>query len=119
MSTYIVAWVNGQFAYLESSYKSSSGQIRPLRIYSEFLYTKALPSLSPPATPDLIDQAKYALEVKAKVLPLYEQIFDIAYPLPKLDTVVVSLLFQQNRFGPSDTEIPRSMISMLGQWKIG
>ncbi|KAF8841202.1 hypothetical protein BDN67DRAFT_902084 [Paxillus ammoniavirescens] len=39
-------------------------------------------------TPDAINQAQYALEVKAKVLPLYEQIFDIEYPLPKLDTLV-------------------------------
>ncbi|KAL4067568.1 leucyl aminopeptidase [Scleroderma citrinum] len=74
MSTYLVAYANGQFAYLESSYKSPlSGVVRPLRVYS---------------TPDVIHQAKYALEIKAKVLPYYEQIFDIEYPLPKLDTLV-------------------------------
>ena len=42
------------------------------------------------ATPDVIHQAKFALDVKEKVLPLYEQVFDIEYPLPKLDTLVVS-----------------------------
>ncbi|KIK95297.1 hypothetical protein PAXRUDRAFT_140992 [Paxillus rubicundulus Ve08.2h10] len=74
MSTYLVAYANGHFAHLESSYKSPlTGNIRPLRVY---------------ATPDAINQAQYALEVKAKVLPLYEQIFDIEYPLPKLDTLV-------------------------------
>lgn len=74
MSTYLVAYANGRFAYLESSYKSPlSGKIRPLRIYS---------------TPDVIHQAQYALDIKAKVLPIYEEIFDIEYPLPKLDTLV-------------------------------
>lgn len=40
-------------------------------------------------TPDVITRAQYALDVKAKVLPVYEEIFDIEYPLPKLDTLVV------------------------------
>ncbi len=36
MSTYIVAFANGPFSYLEDSYKSPlSGKVRPLRIYSE------------------------------------------------------------------------------------
>ncbi|KAG1778533.1 hypothetical protein EV702DRAFT_967778 [Suillus placidus] len=61
MSTYLVAYANGRFAYLESSYKT---------------------------TPDVIHQAQYALDIKAKVLPIYEEIFDIEYPLPKLDTLV-------------------------------
>ncbi|KAJ8587988.1 hypothetical protein M405DRAFT_277524 [Rhizopogon salebrosus TDB-379] len=74
MSTYLVAYANGRFAHLESSYKSPlSGKVRPLRIYS---------------TPDVIHQAQYALDIKAKVLPVYEEIFDIEYPLPKLDTLV-------------------------------
>jgi aminopeptidase 2 len=74
MSTYLVAYGNGRFAYLESSYKSPlSGKTRPLRIYS---------------TPNVIHQAQYALDIKAKVLPIYEEIFDIEYPLPKLDTLV-------------------------------
>ncbi|KAG8217461.1 hypothetical protein J3R82DRAFT_5606 [Butyriboletus roseoflavus] len=74
MSTYLVAYANGHFGYLESSYKSPlTGKIRPLRIYG---------------TPDVITQAQYALDVKTKVLPVYEQIFDIEYPLPKLDTLV-------------------------------
>ena len=42
------------------------------------------------ATADLIHQAQFALDVKAKVIPLYEQVFDIEYPLPKLDTLVAS-----------------------------
>ncbi|KAH7889759.1 peptidase family M1-domain-containing protein [Phlebopus sp. FC_14] len=74
MSTYLVAYANGHFAYLESSYKSPlSGKSRPLRVYT---------------TPDVIHQAQYALDMKAKIVPLYEQIFDVEYPLPKLDTLV-------------------------------
>lgn len=42
------------------------------------------------ATSDWIKQAEFALEIKKKVLPLYEQMFDIEYPLPKLDTLIVS-----------------------------
>ncbi|KAI0695406.1 peptidase family M1-domain-containing protein [Cerioporus squamosus] len=76
VSTYLVAYANGPFEYLESSYKSPlSGKVRPLRIY---------------ATPDVISQAQFALDVKRMVLPLYEEVFDIEYPLPKLDTLVAS-----------------------------
>jgi hypothetical protein len=39
-------------------------------------------------TKDLIHQIEFALEVKAKVIPLYEKVFDVAFPLPKLDTLV-------------------------------
>ncbi|KAI9431112.1 peptidase family M1-domain-containing protein [Lactarius indigo] len=76
MSTYLLALANGEFVHLESSYKSPlSGKVRPLRIY---------------ATPDVIGQAQYALDIKEKVLPLYEQVFNIEYPLPKLDTLVAN-----------------------------
>jgi len=75
VSTYLVAIANGPFEYLESSYESPlSGKVRPLRIY---------------ATKDLIHQAQYGLDIKAKVLPVYEKVFDIEFPLPKLDTLVV------------------------------
>ncbi|KAI0792895.1 hypothetical protein C8Q75DRAFT_751852 [Abortiporus biennis] len=76
MSTYIVAFANGNFSHLEDSYTSPlSGKVRPLRIYT---------------TPDLIHQAQFALDVKKAVLPLYEKVFDIEYPLPKLDTLVAT-----------------------------
>ena len=68
------------FVYIEDSYKSPlSSAVRPLRIYT---------------TPDLIHQAQFALEVKKAAVPLYEEVFDIEYPLPKLDTLVVRVLFQ-------------------------
>ncbi|KAJ3554813.1 hypothetical protein NM688_g2912 [Phlebia brevispora] len=76
MSTYLVAFANGPFTHIEDTYKSPlSGKVRPLRVYT---------------TPDLIHQARFALDVKKSVLPLYEQVFDIEFPLPKLDTLVAN-----------------------------
>ncbi|KAL4243860.1 Aminopeptidase [Abortiporus biennis] len=76
MSTYLVAFSNGPFAYVESSYTSPlSGKVKPLRVY---------------ATPDLIHQAHFVLGVTETVMPRYEQIFDIEYPLPKLDTLAAA-----------------------------
>ncbi|KAL1718216.1 peptidase family M1-domain-containing protein [Schizophyllum commune] len=76
MSTYIVAWANGAFEYRETRVALPvSGKEVPLRIY---------------ATKDNIEQTQFALEVMAKVLPLYEQVFDVPYPLPKLDILVAS-----------------------------
>lgn len=43
-----------------------------------------------PATPNFVPFTQFALDVKAKTLPLYEKVFDIEYPLPKLDTLVAS-----------------------------
>lgn len=86
MSTYIVAFANGPFVYLEDSYTSPlSGKVRPLRVYT---------------TKDVVHQGRFALDVKKKVLPLYEQVFDIEYPLPKLDTLVVSVLTCERYSGP-------------------
>ena len=76
VSTYLVAWANGPFVSLESSYTSPlTGKVIPMKVYT---------------TPEYIHQAQYALDVKVKVLPEYERVFDVAYPLPKLDTLVAS-----------------------------
>ncbi|TKA51094.1 hypothetical protein B0A53_05880 [Rhodotorula sp. CCFEE 5036] len=76
MSTYLLAWANGPFEHIESSYGSPlTGREVPLRIY---------------ATWDQIDQAQLSLDTTVKILPIYEEIFDIEYPLPKLDTLVAS-----------------------------
>ena len=76
MSSYIVAWANGPFSYLEDSYTSPiSGTVRPLRVYT---------------TEDAIEQGEFTLSVMKKVMPVYEQMFDIEYPLPKLDTLVAT-----------------------------
>ena len=36
-----------------------------------------------------MDKLKFALHVKGLSIPLYEKVFDIEYPLPKLDTLAV------------------------------
>ncbi|KAF7777794.1 hypothetical protein Agabi119p4_3866 [Agaricus bisporus var. burnettii] len=76
MSSYIVAFANGHFKYLEDSVVLPlSGKTLPLRIYT---------------TAEYIHQAQFALDIKKAVLPIYEKIFDVGYPLPKLDTLVAS-----------------------------
>ncbi|KAJ7159076.1 leucyl aminopeptidase [Mycena crocata] len=76
MSTYIVAFANGPFLHLESSFISSmTSKVCPVRIY---------------ATPDLIGQGQFALDLTAKVLPMLETMFDLAYPLPKMDIVIAN-----------------------------
>ncbi|KAH7103952.1 leucyl aminopeptidase [Auriculariales sp. MPI-PUGE-AT-0066] len=75
MSSYIVAFANGNFKYVESSYTSPlSGKMRPLRVYT---------------TANNIHRARFSVKLKARTLPILEQIFDIEYALPKLDTLVV------------------------------
>lgn len=76
VSTYLVAWGNGEFKYIEGSYTSPlTGRKVPMRVYT---------------TPEYIHQAQFALEVKERILPVYEKVFDVEYPLPKLDTLVAA-----------------------------
>ncbi|PWN20753.1 putative AAP1-alanine/arginine aminopeptidase [Microstroma glucosiphilum] len=76
LSTYLIAWAEGPFSKLSSSIKSPhSGREIGINVY---------------ATEDFIKQAQYTVEVTKKVLPVYEQVFDIEYPLPKLDTLVAA-----------------------------
>lgn len=59
ISTYLMAWANGNFKHLESEYKSPlTGKTIPLRIY---------------ATPENIKQGQLALDVKASIMPIYEK----------------------------------------------
>ena len=106
MSTYLVAYASGPFEYLESSYTSPlSGKVRPLRIYGTFVVfiqtNKHTTQSFLAATSDNISQAQFALDVKRMVLPLYEEVFDIEYPLPKLDTLVVRVYNLQVDAGTS------------------
>ncbi|GAA5972534.1 hypothetical protein JCM3765_000808, partial [Sporobolomyces pararoseus] len=75
MSTYLAAWSNGPFSFVEGGCHSAfDGRWIPMRVYT---------------LPHEIHQARYALETNAKVLPILERFFDIPYPLPKLDTLAV------------------------------
>jgi len=70
MSTYLVAFLIGDFEYLES-------------VTPEGVTIRAY------ATPGKAAQLEFALDVAAKTLSFYGDYFDIAYPLPKLDMIAV------------------------------
>lgn len=121
MSTYIVAFANGSFAYIEDSYTSPLSQtIRPLRIYGTSSFHRNIIQVADllgylKGTPDLIGQARFSLDVTKKVLPLYEQLFGIEYPLPKLDTLIVSAV----HFTRLWLIVHRPLTSLPEQWRIG
>ncbi|KAH8927481.1 hypothetical protein BT69DRAFT_1330390 [Atractiella rhizophila] len=71
VSTYLVTYAVGPFECLEKSVELSKGRL-PLRHY---------------ATKDIVKQGQRCIDVTAEVLPHFEEIFDIPYPLPKLDTL--------------------------------
>ncbi|WFD34663.1 Aminopeptidase 2 mitochondrial [Malassezia cuniculi] len=76
MSSYLFAFANGEFKRLAGSYTSPiSGRRVPLGMFT---------------TPEFIDQAAFCLEAKSRVVPEYERVFGIEYPLPKLDTLAVA-----------------------------
>ncbi|KAH9466837.1 hypothetical protein MJO28_000551 [Puccinia striiformis f. sp. tritici] len=76
ISSYLVAWANGPFCSKESHYISPlTGKKIPLRVF---------------ATAEHAHQTQLLLDTTAKILPVYEKIFDIPYPLSKLDTLVAS-----------------------------
>lgn len=69
MSTYLVAFVVGDLVYLENN------DFRiPVRVY---------------VTPDLasLNNAQFSIDVAAKCLKFYEDVFKVPYPLPKMDFV--------------------------------
>ncbi len=70
MSTYLLAFIIGDFEYLESK---TSNDVR-VRVYT---------------TPGKKHQAKFALECAVKTLEFYDEYFDIAYPLPVLDMIAI------------------------------
>lgn len=63
MSTYLLAFVVTDFQNI------SDGRFK--------VWTRA----------DAIDSAKYALSIGPKILTFYEEFFNIAYPLPKVDMI--------------------------------
>ncbi|MFA5931833.1 MAG: M1 family metallopeptidase [Candidatus Paceibacterota bacterium] len=70
MSTYLLAFIIGDFEYLESKTKRGV----QVRVYT---------------TPGKKHQAKFALECAVKTLEFYEKYFDIVYPLPGLDMIAI------------------------------
>lgn len=70
MSTYLLAFIVGDFEYLE---KTAKNGVR-IRVYT---------------TPGKKHQAKFALDCTVKTLEFYEKYFDIKYPLPVLDMIAI------------------------------
>ncbi|KAI3405253.2 hypothetical protein KGF56_001945 [Candida oxycetoniae] len=75
MSTYLLAWACGEFEYIESFTKENyNGKPLPVRIYT---------------TKGYLEEAKLASEITPKIVDYFSKIFEIAYPLPKLDLIAV------------------------------
>ncbi len=70
MSTYLLAFIIGDFEYLEKKTKNKTR----VRVYT---------------TPGKKHQAKFALDCAVKTLEFYEKYFDIKYPLPVLDMIAI------------------------------
>lgn len=70
MSTYLLAFIVGDFEYLEKK----TGKGVQVRVYT---------------TPGKKHQAKFALDCAVKTLEFYEEYFDIKYPLNTLDMIAI------------------------------
>lgn len=68
MSTYLLAFVIGNFDFISD--RTDSGVL--LRVY---------------VTPGKIEMAKFALDVATKALVIFEELFGIPFPLPKIDLI--------------------------------
>lgn len=75
MSTYLVAWAIGDFEYVESTtVREYNGSKLPIRVYT---------------IPGQSETGRYALETAQSAVDYLSTIFDIDYPLPKLDLLAV------------------------------
>ncbi|OGI95077.1 hypothetical protein A2917_01375 [Candidatus Nomurabacteria bacterium RIFCSPLOWO2_01_FULL_42_17] len=70
MSTYLLAFIVGDFEYIESKTKNNV----QVRVFT---------------TPGKKHQAEFALDCAVKTLEFYEKYFAIAYPLPVLDMIAI------------------------------
>ncbi len=81
MSTYLVAFIVGDFEYIE-------GYTKPVKTADKSAcYTKTLVRVF--VTPGKKHQAKFALDTAIKCLEFYNKYFDIPYPLPVLDLIAI------------------------------
>lgn len=75
MSTYLVAFVVGDFDFVEDTLQMSTGKNLVVRVYT-------------PA--GKMEQGRYALTVAKDCLALYNDYFGIDYPLEKCDLIAIS-----------------------------
>ncbi|EGV59941.1 hypothetical protein PSN45_002334 [Yamadazyma tenuis] len=76
ISSYLVAWACGDFEYVESftQEKYLDDKPLPVRIYT---------------TPGYSKNAQFALEIAPKVIDYFSRVFEVKYPLPKMDLLTV------------------------------
>ncbi len=72
-------------------------------------------------TVDCIPHAQFALSTMEKVMPVYERMFDLEYPLPKLDLLAVSARTDVVKWClHADEYVPgRPATSTLVVWRTG
>lgn len=76
MSTYLLAWAIGDFDYIQGFTKSLYYDDKPLPVS---IYT----------TKGYTEDAQFALEIAPKIVDLFSRVFQVKYPLPKLDLIAV------------------------------
>ncbi|KAK0724376.1 peptidase family M1-domain-containing protein [Lasiosphaeris hirsuta] len=75
MSTYLLAWAVGDFAYVEAfTDRKYNGKQIPVRVYT---------------TRGLEEQGRWALQHAPKIIDYFSEQFEIDYPLPKSDILAV------------------------------
>ncbi|KAL4915575.1 peptidase family M1-domain-containing protein [Aspergillus aurantiobrunneus] len=75
MSTYLLAWAVGDFDYVEAlTERKYQGKSIPVRVYT---------------TKGLKEQARFALECAHRTVDYFSEVFEIEYPLPKVDLLAV------------------------------
>jgi aminopeptidase N len=75
MSTYLLAWAIGDFEYVEAfTERKYSGKNIPVRVYT---------------TRGLKKQGEFALDNCHKIVDYFSEVFQIDYPLPKVDLLAV------------------------------
>jgi aminopeptidase N len=75
MSTYLLAWAIGDFEYVEAfTERKYNGKNIPVRVYT---------------TRGLKEQGNFALENCHKIVDYFSEVFQIDYPLPKVDLLAV------------------------------
>lgn len=76
MSSYLLAWAMGDFEYIES--------------FTKDLYQDNLPcSIKIYTTPGYLEEAKFASEIAPRIVDYFSKIFEVQYPLKKLDLLAV------------------------------
>jgi len=76
MSTYLVAFAVGDFEYIESHTASTKFLPGPVKVRTYTLKGS-------------VEQGRFALNCAVKVLEYFAEVFEIPYPLPKLDMLAV------------------------------